>query len=84
VFTTEVIMVRCKMRCVEIAKRSYHVGHEQETVKLQPVYGPGNETWSAATPSGSVELAITNPAALAQFEVGGEYMVDFARIPAGE
>jgi hypothetical protein len=75
-------MVRCKMRCIEVAKRSYYPGEAQETVKLQPVHGKGNETWSAATPSGSVELAITNPAALAQFEVGGEYMVDFERIPA--
>jgi hypothetical protein len=50
---------------------------EQERVVLQPVAGPGNETWSKWTPSGKLEMTITNPEAVAQFEVGKDYFVDF-------
>lgn len=77
--------VRAKMKCVEIATRE-HNGYREtgqlipgtaETVKLTPVAGDENKPWSMYTPSGSVELAITNPDAVKQFRVGGLYFVDF-------
>jgi len=47
-------------------------------VKLVPVTsGPGNESWSKYTPSGAIELGITNPAAFTQFTLGQEFYVDF-------
>lgn len=47
------------------------------TVKLTAVMGEENKPWSQYTPSGSVEIAITNPDAVKQFTVGGLYFVDF-------
>lgn len=52
-----------------------HVG----TVKLAPVTGdsPENKTFYDATPSGSIDLGTINQAALALFEIGREFYVDF-------
>lgn len=40
-------------------------------VRLSPIYSDGNIEWSKFTPSGSIELTITNPAA-ADFFVPGK------------
>jgi hypothetical protein len=47
-------------------------------VKLAAVYGDGkgNETWSKYTPQGSLEMTITNPAAIEAFELGKSYFLD--------
>lgn len=49
------------------------------TVTMQPVFGDTDENadWSKYTPSGKIEMCITNPNAIEQFEVGGEYLVTF-------
>lgn len=39
-----------------------------------------NFEWSMATPSGSAELVITNPAAFEQFETGKSYLVTFREV----
>lgn len=79
-------MVRAKMICSEIAQRPAYSGPNPqgttETVKLTAVMGEENKEWSQYTPSGAVELCITNPAAVAQFKVGKAYFVDFT--PAAE
>lgn len=54
-------------------------------IELAPVfggYGDGkdNESWSRATPSGKIELAVTNPAAIDQFSVGSAYYIDFTPV----
>lgn len=73
--------VRAKMKCVEITETDYC-----RRVKLGAVYGspdrPDNASWSKATPSGSIELSITNPDAYEQFKVGAEFFVDFTPAPA--
>jgi hypothetical protein len=52
-------------------------------VKLAPVYGANaddaNAQWSKYTPSGEISMLITNPAAVDQFDLGGEYFVDFTK-----
>lgn len=63
------------------------VGHIEELhasarrVKLFCVWDSNPESpnfeWSMATPAGSVELVITNPAAFEQFETGKQFMVTF-------
>jgi hypothetical protein len=55
-------------------------GVQFETVRLKAAHGPGNEEWSKFTPSGSVELTITNPDAQGAFEPGKSYAVTFAPI----
>lgn len=73
--------VICKMRVTEKSDKAWGSGPErtQSTVKLQPVYaneGP-NKTWSDATPSGQIELNITNRLAFDRFELGKCYLVMF-------
>ena len=41
-----------------------------------------NEQWSKWTPSGQIDISITNPDAFNQFKVGKEYHVDFNEVPA--
>lgn len=53
-------------------------------VKMFPVCrGDDNKEWSAATPSGCLELSILNDAALEQFVPGEELFVDFSPAPKG-
>lgn len=70
--------VRAKFKCHAI--EVFEGG--SRTVKLSAVYGssdkPANVEWSKATPSGSLQMNITNPAAYEQFEVGKEYFLDFS------
>lgn len=81
-------MVRCKMVCTEKAERfnqwSQQPGKEAVAVKLTCANGPQNQTWSKFTPSGSIELQITNPAAYDQFKLGQAYFVDFTEAPLKE
>lgn len=76
--------VRAKMRCVEKTQRTSASNYgdakpvDTEEVKLAAVTGPGNESWSKWTPSGRVEMTISNPEAVKQFEVGVDYFVDFS------
>lgn len=78
--------VRAKMKCVEIATRESNrydpetrktIPGTNEVVRLSAVQGDENRPWSQYTPQASVELYITNPDAVRQFAVGGEYFVDF-------
>ena len=68
--------IQAKVKVNEITKTEY-----AETVKMNPVYSDDpsdeNHSYSQATPSGEIKLAITNPSALGVFEVGKEYIVDF-------
>ena len=41
-----------------------------------------NEAWSAATPSGTLNIHISNPAAFDQFEAGKDYYLTFEEVPA--
>lgn len=51
-------------------------------VVLQPVCrGVENRSWASATPSGRVELYITNEAARGQFVAGQEYEAIFRHVP---
>ncbi|QOF71493.1 hypothetical protein IG197_27775 [Aminobacter sp. SR38] len=55
-------------------------------VKLAAAFGSylkglpeGNGDWSKWTPSGELSLTITNPAAVAQFEIGEVYSLTFEK-----
>lgn len=48
------------------------------TVSLQAdTSGKGNDAWSKYTPSGTIEMQITNPAAAAFFTVGKAVLITF-------
>jgi len=55
-------------------------GTPLRTVSLAPVSGPGNEEWSQYTPSGRIEMTITNPEAAKQFELGKDVLVTFCPV----
>lgn len=80
----DVKKVVAKMRCVEKADRVAYSNDpkaKHTTVKLQPVYaneGP-NKSWSEATPSGQVEMQITNQSAVDAFELGSSYLITFEK-----
>lgn len=60
-------------------------GCPQECVRFSCVYtgSPEDNSFSAATPSGSCELTITNPALLGAIALGTDYYLDFTPIGEG-
>jgi hypothetical protein len=53
-------------------------GNDHKQVNLSAaVAGDGNKEWSKYTPSGSLTMLVTNPAASEQFIVGAEYLLTF-------
>ena len=46
-------------------------------IKLAPVYDDDNKDWSKYTPQGEITMGITNPGAIAAFELGKKYYIDF-------
>ena len=64
-------MVRAKFRCD---------GKTDDSVTLHPVTGgsPENDSYFSATPGGEIRLQVLNERAVAAFEVGKEYYVDFS------
>lgn len=60
---------------------------EMHTIKMSPVYGNGdpnheNTKFWASSPGGQLSLNCVNAAAVAEFELGKEYYLDFTK--AGE
>ena len=78
--------VRAKFKVDSITTRAHwqkdkgHIG----TVSLMPVTGGSEENakFYDATPGGKIELGTVNAAALAHFEIGREFYVDFTPVPA--
>lgn len=72
--------VRAKFQCQSINHIMTHSPGEQTAIlTFAPVYGDGsdNKSWSKWTPQGKLEMTVTNPDAVAQFEVGASYYLDF-------
>lgn len=84
------LVVRAKFRCTRKAQVRSASGYgspgpvDQEEVTLSAVMGDENKKWSRYTPSGHLEMTITNPVALARFEVGKDYYLDFTPVEAAE
>lgn len=78
-------MVRAKFRCTRKTSSTSSNGYgpapstpvDTEEVELMAVMGDDNKEWSKWTPSGSLKMQINNPDAIAQFEVGKDYFLDF-------
>jgi hypothetical protein len=82
------MIVRCKMRVMEKSDQANYdpkvQGATSSVVKLRAVTTEGNENWSKWTPSGSIELQITNPAAVEALKLGESFYVDFTPAPPTE
>lgn len=90
-------MVRAKFVVTEVSQRMQHVPKEKDskgnwryeekpidTVRMSPVTGDANSKFWTASPSGSLELSMTNPDAAGTFKLGQHYYVDFSEAPAEE
>ena len=69
----------------EMTRRAYNPAHA--AIKLAPAYrGTENKAWSEATPSGAIELSVTNAAAVEQFDAwmraGTDIHITFEAAPA--
>lgn len=76
--------VRAKFKVTEITEHAY--GNERmKTIKLAPVFksddpeGENTRFWKAS-PNGEIRLGTINMDAAAQFELNGEYYIDFTRV----
>ena len=70
---------RCKF---QVEKVTMYAG-QYEQITLNAVYGHTEEnvSFAAATPSGKLEITVTNPAVLGQIKPGEYYYLDL--IPTG-
>lgn len=77
--------VRAKFKVDSITTRAHWQRDKGNigVVKLVPVMGDSeeNKRFYDASPSGSIELGTINAQALAQFEIGQEFYVDFTPAP---
>lgn len=59
-----------------------------EQLKLSAVYGNStnaeDNTYSAATPSGTIEMTVTNKALWGTLKPGDRFYVDFVPVPEGK
>jgi hypothetical protein len=75
--------VQAKVRCIGNSPPPWDNGGSSgsQIARFTPVYDSDpdhpNFEWSQYTPSGYVELTITNPDAFGQFEVNKEYTLTF-------
>lgn len=69
--------VRAKFRVSSITQFDQS---SSRTIKLSAVYDqtiPEDQRYSQATPFGQLEMQVSNPAAIGQFEIGKSYYLDF-------
>ena len=81
--------IRAKFLCNSVEKFSAGVNADKtpkfgEITKLHAVSGDVNKPWSEYTPTGRLEITITNQAALGAFEPGKAYYLDVSPVPEGE
>lgn len=69
--------VRAKFKCVLVSPTN-----EAVNVKFQAVTSETeeNKSWSKWTPSGNLEMHISNPEIFGQFEQGKEYFLDITPV----
>lgn len=80
--------VQAKVRCIGNSSPQWipdGTAADTRLVRFTPVYDSDpsapNFEWSKYTPSGYIELTVTNEAAFSAFEVGAEYMLTFDVAP---
>jgi hypothetical protein len=75
------VTVQAKVRCIGNSPPQWDSAGTTMIARFTPVYDADpdspNFEWSQATPSGYIELAITNAAAFGAFEPGQEYLLTF-------
>jgi hypothetical protein len=74
--------VSARFKCAEIKHVDVGPAASCATITFQAAYGDGkgNESWSKATPSGKLEMTVTNPAAIEAFRVGKTFQLEFTPV----
>lgn len=82
---SDVTKVRAVFRCTTI-KRILGYEGEEHVICLQAVADKEGtyKSYSKWTPSGQVEMHLTNPGAVGAFELGKTYFLDFSPTPETE
>jgi hypothetical protein len=78
------VSVRAKFQLVS---ETANAGTKAKSLVFQPRYDtsiPEDQRFATATPSGELKMYVDNPAALAQFELGQQYYIDFTPVPKPE
>ena len=81
--------VRCKMTCFYISPIDPNFPDGAREVRFTAVYAQSSDLQKLSdntnfwkyTPQGTIQMTIDNPVALAQFEEGKEFYVDFIAAP---
>lgn len=76
-------MIRAKFMVVAITEHSWG-GGGQKTVKLEARYDPAipeDQRFYEATPTGSLEMLVNNPAALEMLQLGHSFYIDLTPVP---
>ncbi len=80
-------MVRAKFKLTTITTTEYGKGvGSSKKLRFDTVYDkaiPEDCSFSTATPSGTIEMQVDNPAALEQLKIGQSFYVDFTPVPEG-
>jgi hypothetical protein len=77
------VSVQAKVRCIGNGRPAWHSedNDSARVARFTPVAtsdpADPNYEWSQYTPSGYMELHVTNPDAFNKFEVGKEYLLTF-------
>ena len=78
--------VRAKLKLISVTESKWAAEMPaQHNLKFSTVYDPSipeDQRFCKATPSGSAEFLVDNPAAVAQIELGKDYYLDFTPVPA--
>jgi len=70
-----------------VSEMTRYAGAGNVRVKFSPAYANGkNAEWASATPSGSIELQVTNPAAIEEFSgwLDGRHDIHITLQPVSE
>ena len=73
--------VKAKFSVERVESNKWPGNSQSDTVHLRAVYGPGNEEWASASPSGSMQIVVANKAALEQLKPGAEFLLTFEHAP---
>lgn len=69
-------MIRAKFRCTSVTEHE-GIDKTKQYVFVAATDGEENKSWSKWTPSGKLEMSVTNPDAQ-KFEPGKSYYLDFS------
>jgi hypothetical protein len=75
--------IRCKFKVMSVQDNGSTESHTSKKVTLSTQYDPSlpeDQRFTRWTPTGTLDVVIDNPVALAQLAVGADYYVDLTPV----